>query len=169
MEIKRMYSKLPLFIRKNKYVIIVLIIGIALMLLPTSKKEDSIKTADSVAKITQQEDIEKELIDLLAKVKGVGRVDVLLTTGQGEETVYQVDSDRSTSEADDNMRVSTVVVTDSQREQTGLIRQVNPPKYLGAIVVCQGADDPVVRLAVKEAVSKATGLGADCISVLSMK
>jgi stage III sporulation protein AG len=36
-------------------------------------------------------------------------------------------------------------------------------------VICQGAADPAVRLAVVEAVADATGLGADRISVLKMK
>jgi stage III sporulation protein AG len=36
-------------------------------------------------------------------------------------------------------------------------------------VVCQGADDPVVKLLIVDAVSKVTGLGADKISVMKMK
>jgi stage III sporulation protein AG len=63
----------------------------------------------------------------------------------------------------------TVIITDSSRNESGLIRQVNPPVYLGAIVLCQGGDRPSVRLAIVDAVSKVTGLGADRISVLKMK
>ena len=47
--------------------------------------------------------------------------------------------------------------------------QVNPARFLGAVVVCQGADDPQVRLQVIDAVSKATGLRSNCIAVLKMK
>lgn len=35
-------------------------------------------------------------------------------------------------------------------------------------MVCQGADNAAVRLAIVEAVSKVTGLGANRISVLKM-
>ena len=49
------------------------------------------------------------------------------------------------------------------------MRQENPAQYLGVIVVCEGADSPAVRLAIVEAVSDVTGLGADRISVLKMK
>ena len=49
------------------------------------------------------------------------------------------------------------------------VQQVLPESYRGAIVVCQGADSPAVKLAIVEAVSRATGLGADSISVLKMK
>jgi stage III sporulation protein AG len=65
--------------------------------------------------------------------------------------------------------METVIITDAQRAQQGLVKQVNPPVYLGAVVVCQGADRASVRLAIVEAVANATGLGADKISVLKMK
>jgi len=41
--------------------------------------------------------------------------------------------------------------------------------YRGAVVVCQGGDNASVRLAVVEAVSNATGLTSDRITVLKMK
>ena len=85
----------------------------------------------------------------------------MLTMAQGQETCYQTDQ-----RGEDH---STVTVTDSDRKEQGLIRQVNPPVYLGAIVVCQGGDDPTVRLAIVESVAKVTGLGADRISVMKMK
>ena len=60
------------------------------------------------------------------------------------------------------------MITDENRTQTGLVQQSIPPTYRGAIVVCQGADSPAVCLAVKEAVSKVTGLDTSQISVLKM-
>ena len=62
-----------------------------------------------------------------------------------------------------------MIITDSDRKEEGLITQVDPPVYQGAIIVCQGADRGAVRLAIVEAVSRVTGLGADRISVLKMK
>ena len=56
-----------------------------------------------------------------------------------------------------------------RRADPGLVRQVNPPEYLGAVVLCQGADNPSVKLSIVEAVSKATGLTTDRITVLKMK
>jgi stage III sporulation protein AG len=40
---------------------------------------------------------------------------------------------------------------------------------MGAVVIAQGADDPSIKLAIVDAVTKATGLGANKISVLKMK
>ena len=94
---------------------------------------------------------------------------VMLSVATGEEVLYQTDRDVSEDEKGSDKRIDTVTVTDSQRNETGLIRQINPPDYLGAVVVCQGADDPAVRLRVAEAVARITGLGMDKIYVVKMR
>ena len=106
---------------------------------------------------------------LLTQIEGVGKVEVMLTIASGEETVFQTDQDISMGNDTQSTRQETVMTTDTQRNQTGLIKQINPARYLGAVIVCQGADSPSVRFAVVDAVSKATGLGSDRISVLKMK
>ena len=88
---------------------------------------------------------------------------MLLRVGSGAQTVYQTDTDSTGQRAD------TVTVTDSDRNETGLVTQILPPVYEGAIIVCQGAGDPTVRLAIVDAVTKYTGLGANQVSVLEMK
>ena len=60
-------------------------------------------------------------------------------------------------------------VRDSNRNQTGLVCQIDPPTYLGAVVLCQGAENSTVRLAITQAVSNATGLGYHKITILKMK
>jgi len=113
--------------------------------------------------------LEDQLSQILSQVAGAGEVQVMLSVASGEETLYQTNDDFSTGSESGTSRLDTVTVTDAQRNEIGLVRQVNPPIYLGAIVVCKGADSPTVRLAIVEAVANATGLGADKISVLKMK
>ena len=95
----------------------------------------------------------------------LGKVEVMLTECQGAETLYQTDIQQSP----DSIREDTVLTSDAQRQDHGLVRQVNPPVYLGAVVVCQGGDSPKVRLAVVKAVMSVTGLSSDKITVLKMK
>jgi stage III sporulation protein AG len=150
--------KLIALATKYRYVLIVVAVGLVFMLLPTGGNKES----EPVSYIQEtMPDIEAELAGILSKIKGAGKVEVMLTMAQGQETCYQTDQ-----RGEDH---STVTVTDSDRKEQGLIRQVNPPVYLGAIVVCQGGDDPTVRLAIVESVAKVTGLGADRISVMKMK
>lgn len=160
-------NRLLEFTKKNIYVVLILFAGILFLLLPTSDKSD---TQTEEIKITEHDvSLEEQLAKILSKIKGAGEVSIVLTTQVGEEIIYQVDETFSGSSENSSNKVSTVVIEDKDGNEIGLVRQVRAPTYLGAIVVCQGADSPSVRLAITEAVSKATGLGADKISVLKMK
>lgn len=151
-------------IKKYRYVILIIIIGVVLMLIPSKKQSQSNSVNSDLT--ANQISLQDQLAAVLSLVDGAGEVRVILTLSDGAETVYQTDGEHT---ATDTNKSNTVTVTDAQRNQSGLIKQVNPPKYLGAIVVSEGGDRPNVRLAIAEAVSKATGLGLDRISVLKMK
>lgn len=169
MEIKKVTGKLQELMNKYKYAIIVLVIGLALMLMP-GKQAKQQKTEMIAPTATGQKTLtEDSLVQILQSVEGAGKVKVLLSIGAGEETVYQTDMEVSSNGDSDDQTIKTVIITDSQRSESGLIRQVNPAAYKGAIVVCQGADSPAVRLAVTQAVAKITGLGTDSICVLKMQ
>lgn len=171
MELKKLTGRITVFFKKYRYVVIVLLIGIVFMCLPRENKlrdkdniiEDNTPYADEAPALGDL------LSDILCRIDGAGNVQVLLTTERGEETIYQTDSHTSVGGDNNSAQVETVIISGSERNQSGLIKQINPPTYMGAIVVCQGADSPIVRLAIVEAVSKVTGLGADRISVLKMK
>lgn len=169
MDIKGIKDKLRIFADKYKYVFIVILAGVLLMLLPERKTDTlhDVKQEDTEPAVSQS--IEQRLAQVLSKVDGAGQVAVMITTAAGEEVIYQTDTNMTMGENTNTTQSDTVTVTDTQRDQTGLIRQVNPPIYQGALIVCEGADSPTVRFAIVEAVSKITGLGADRISVMKMK
>lgn len=158
----------PAFLRglagKYKHAILILLVGLALMLLPTGGNQHPEPEVPAIQ--TEEPDLESRLSALLRQIRGAGEVEVLLTVRTGGETYYQTDEDTQT---DVRRNVSTVIVEDENRQELGLVRRTDPPVYQGAVVVCQGAEDPQVRLAIVEAVSCATGLGADRITVVRMK
>ena len=159
-------EKAGYFLRKYRYVLLILLVGIVLMCLPGGEEPEQERVSpEQTDGMSAPPDPEERLRQILSQIEGAGKVEVLLTPLAGEETVYQTDEDL-TANGD---RMETVIITDAQRAQQGLVKQVNPPVYLGAVVVCQGADRATVRLAIVEAVANATGLGADKISVLKMK
>ncbi len=148
--------------------LLVLLLGIGLMLLP-SKPAQQVATPPAPAGSDADVDLQSELSNLLSKLSGAGKVQVLLTRKEGEQILYQCNENKVTNDTSGSDSIQTVMVTDNAHNQSGLVRQVNPPTYLGAVVLCQGADSPTVRLAVVEAVSNATGLPTNRISVLKMK
>lgn len=163
------FPQIRQFFSKYIYVLLILALGIILMLLPTPEKNDAKVPAATAPAYSEVNSLQEQLSALLSKMDGAGKVQVLLTEAAGQTTTYQTDSDTSNSENAESIRNDTVILTDSSRSQTGLVCRVDPPKYLGAVILCQGADKSSVRLAVTEAVSHATGLGFNSITVLKMK
>lgn len=153
-------------VKKNWYVFVLLLLGILLMLLPGGTEQAEPMQADENP---QESSLQEDLTNLLAQISGVGKVAVLLTESAGAETVYQQDAQSNMSGERSNEDRETVLITGSDRTQTGLVRKKLSPVYLGAVVVCQGGDNPAVQLSVVAAVKSATGLSADRISVLKMK
>lgn len=158
-------QKLSVFVKKYRFAILILAAGAVLMLWPSgSQKTETVLQSQEVP----QKEITEELTQILGQIKGVGKVKVMLSVAEGQETLYQYDEELQSGE-NGSVRKQTVTVTDKDRNEQGLVRQVIPVQYLGAVIVCEGAERADVRLAVVDAVSRITGLGADRISVQKMK
>lgn len=156
-------EKVVSFLKQYRYVALVILLGLVLMAIPArdEKPEDGdipVQTADTA-------DPGKSLENILGQIEGVGKVQVLLTEAEGQRTRYLYNE----NSASDSIRSEAVIITGADRAQQGLVQQVIPPTYQGAIVVCQGGDRASIQLAIVEAVSNVTGLSADKITVLKMK
>lgn len=166
MGVKDPAGRIVKMLKKYRYPALILLVGICLMILPTQKEEKVSTVTEATA---QERLLEERLEEILSGMEGVGQVDVLLSLSKGESIVYQTDEDTRRSDSDQTDQITTVTVSQSDRTEIGLVRQIDPPEYLGAVIACQGASNANVRFAVVEAVSKATGLGADRIAVVKMK
>lgn len=156
-------------IKKYRWVLLVLLVGFLLMLFPGEKTIQQSTPSSKEKAEPIQPGLAEKLEQILSQLDGAGKVRVLLTEESGQQTIYQTErNDRRTGESEE-IRRDTVILTQADRSQAGLVTRVDPPRYLGAVVLCQGADKATVRLAIVDAVSTATGLGSDKISVWKMK
>lgn len=169
MDVVRFQTRISEWISKYKYAWIVLLVGILLMSLPEKKNDERSANVQTQQQVETEADIQNQLEEILGYLNGAGKVKVMLSIAKGEQTIYQTDSTYSQNENSTDTKTQTILTTDSERNENGLIHQKNPPVYLGAVVVAQGGDDPSVKLAIVEAVSNVTGLGADKIAVLKMQ
>ncbi len=169
MDFASMQKDLINLLKKYRYAILVLVLGILLMNLPDRHPPEPQLPAEETAETLPKSDLQQQLESILAHIDGAGSVKVLLTVGEGEKIFYQQDSERTESEEHTTSQFTTVVITDSDKNESGLIQKRVPESYRGALVLCQGADNSVVKLAVMEAVSKVTGLSTDHICVIKMK
>lgn len=169
MDMKSAGNKAISWIKKYKYVALILVIGVLFMLIPAKNKAEEEPILQEEQTAVQTWNMTGELTAILGQIQGVGKVQVMLTVSAGEKTVYQEDSDVTNGDTSSSIHTETVIITNSGKTQQALVSQILPPTYLGAIIVCQGGDQASVKMAVMDAVSKATGLPADKISVLKMK
>lgn len=148
-------------VKKYRGAVLVLLCGIVLMCLPRQQE-----TKKAAVPEEQQQTLEQALEKILSQVSGAGEVRVLLSGQLSETKRYQTDDTQSGS---GELRQETVILTGENRVQTALVRQTEAATYRGAIVVCQGAENPKVALSVVQAVAAVTGLSTNRITVLKMK
>ena len=154
-------------LEKFKYPALILLLGLALILWPSKQKQEEPQTVPLQAE-AEEEPIEARMEEILSCIEGAGEVRVLLTKRTGDETVYQTDETASAG-ADSESRSRTTVMAGASGADVPVVRQTVFGQYRGALVVCQGADSPAVRLQLVNAVAGLTGLSTDRITVIKMK
>lgn len=159
-------QRLTQLAQRYKYVLLVVLAGVLLMLMPGGESNGELAT---VSDQSVQPGMDVLLEQILSQMQGVGKVRVMLTMARGEQILYIYDEDGSATADSESTRREAVIITGQDRAQSGLISQVIAPVYQGAVVVCEGGDQPGIRLQVVEAVCDATGLTADKVTVLKMK
>lgn len=148
---------------KNKYVVIGICgLAILLILLPWgSGKSKNESVQPQTAAEFDLEAYEERLEDILSEIKGVRHARVFLSVESGMETVYAVDVDETVSEDKTVVKRETVISGGD-----GVRVKVLQPRFSGAVIVYSGAESASLRLNLTSAVSSATGLSSDKITVL---
>lgn len=137
------------------------------------------KTETQGVRTGARDALEQRLINVLSKIRGAGRVDVLVTYETNGEivtaTVRQTDEDvRSAdgtggSETSRSVREVTEPATiETENGHAPIVLYEKEPVIRGVIVVAEGASDFSVRQKIQAAVHVATGIPIDRIEVLEM-
>ena len=153
-----------------KYVLIVVAAGILCLAWPSRSPTEPEQEAAGASSM-DLEAIQTEMEEILGAIQGVGELRLMLTVDTGTQRELAGDTSLSysgsTQAPEDYSRTTeTVVVSGGSGEDQVVVTRETYPQFRGALVVCQGADDPQVKLSVIEAVSALTGLGSDRICVI---
>ena len=154
-------------LKKYKFVVLILLVGLVLMLLPSGDSGDT-RERESSGTTYSLEETERRLEELLKNVQGVGQVNVMLTLKSGSTLELAEDSSTSLRDSETKRERDVVTVSRGGGEEV-VVTQERYPIYQGAVVVCEGGGNSAVRLSVIEAVSVLTGLGSDKITVVQWK
>ena len=150
-------------LKKYKFVLLVVLVGIILMLLPVSSQTK--ETEENKSQIPQESfdlaAMEQRMEEVLGKIDGVGKLRLMLTLQSGTRLTLAEDTQRD----QDRTQREIVTLNRGSGNQEIVITNRFYPVYQGAVVVCQGADSSAVRLAITETVQALTGLPSDRIRV----
>ncbi len=163
-EVKHRFAKWSKALGKFKYAIAILLIGAIMIKAPFEKKQVVQETISA----EEQQMLQEQMEDILSCIHGAGDVKVLLSKQSGMAHTYQEDKQIKRLSDSEEVQTQTVLLKDSGG-QTPLEIVCTYPTYRGALILCQGADKPSVKLAIVQAVASLTGLGSDHISVIKMK
>ena len=148
-------------LKKYRLAALAALLGIVLMLLPGGNAE-----AEAFDRAAVQEEME----NILRAIDGVGELRLMLTVDSGTKRELAQDTTAERCGSEDMKRKSeTVVVGTGSGTQEVVVTNRVYPRYVGALVVCEGGGSAGVRLAVTQAVSALTALPSDKITVLQGK
>lgn len=161
---------LPLAV-KYRAVLIVLLAGVLLLASGGrgAKQEAAATDASAEPSSFDLASFEQQLCGKLAAVDGVGRVELMLSLEQSGEAVYAVNTRQTTGmDSSESYESDLTVLSDGSYGEKPVTVKNLLPTFRGAVVLCDGADDAQVRLAVTQAVSTVCGIGTDKVTVLKM-
>ncbi len=167
-------KKLVEVLKKYKFAVLILLLGIALLLIPSGEKEKTEASVQVESSLSDEEyagQMEARIQQMLSQIQGAGQVQVMLTLQRGSRTEYQ--TDLQLSENEENKQYSeerkTVILSEGSAYDKPAVSAVEYPEFLGALIICQGAEKAEVKLSIVQAVSALTGLSSDRITVVKMK
>ena len=175
-------------------IVFVIILVVTIIIINTiwggneSKKEEkttqdnSVQLVNSdVESVETSGDTEKSIKQILSKINGVGKVEVLITYSESSQVVAmynEKNNESQTKEEDKSGGTRTIQenTTDKERiytEENGkkvpVTEKMVMPKMEGALIVAEGANNAEVKTNIIQAVEALTGLATHKIQVLEMK
>ena len=151
---------------KNKYVVIVLLVGVLIILWPSGREAPRKQAVAGEASAASHLSFslaaeEARIAHALSQIEGAGEVVVVLSLRTSLEQEVAVNEDQ-------NGRRETVTISTGQGTQSEVTLRYHFPEFQGALVVSVGANNPTVALQITQAVSALTGLRTDRITVSPM-
>lgn len=168
--------------------LILLIITVIAINMIWSKDKDQPEEEEASYKVLASEnsnikenteyDLQTELEDILSKMDGIGKVDVLITYSQTSTVVpmySKTESSTVTEETDsgggtrkqESSNLNKEVITDGDNK--AITQTVILPKVEGAIVIAEGGGNATIKANIIQAVSAVTGLATYKVQVFEMQ
>lgn len=165
-------------------VLIITVISINVIWNGDKKKEDDTSTESNTKQLAKNNNdtanettLESKLENILSKINGVGKANVMLTYTESTQMVPVYNKTEKTSNTDESdsgggtrkieeSDVSQEVVYEDENGKNVIATQKTiSPKIEGAIITAEGASNPTIKTSIIQAVEAATGLSIHKIQV----
>lgn len=140
------------------------------------KEKNTSETTVQTEVITMEqyvEQLEKKISDLVGRIDGAGRVQVMLTLENGSETVYQSDYSRQMERSEttggsyqEQLQESVVVIEGENGQKQALIKTEKAPAIQGVVIVCDGAENSRVEQRITNAITTAFSISSARVAVV---
>lgn len=166
--------------KRNKYLIIIGLIGIVLIFVsgffPKAEK-DVKKTEESKGIYEYSEQLKKELEDTISNIDRAGKAEVFLTFERGYEYIY-AKTDKKSEDKSESSKTNEysadekssgeeeyIIVNTEDGEKPLIVTEIEP-KVKGVVIVCKGGDSQDVVTRIKSSVSISLGIPESKICVV---
>ena len=189
MELENAGGFLKQFFAKDLKLKVIVLLGIlGMVLIVLSQFADDSQTGQGQpqaihnAELANQEyitQLEERLQSLISEIEGVGRNRVMVTLESGVEYVYAQEQRRSTDtthsvsgeipvggRTQESVEQRFILVDTEFGRREALVLTRIPPRVQGVIIVCEGANDPVVEQKLISVITTALGIPSTRVSVV---
>ncbi len=109
--------------------------------------------------------MEKQVTEILEKVEGVGKADVMITLKASREKVMLRDNERQ----ENSLREESVLVEGEEGNTEPYVVQEVEPEIEGILVVCDGGNDPALQREIIAGISALFPVESHKIKVMKSK
>lgn len=176
---------------KDKRIKLILIIGLAAILLifasdfskSCDNKNDNIRMNNNavIGHDEYAQMLENRLTEIVSSIDGAGQSRVMVTLQNGVEYVYASEDkiSHNTSESaagsggesreSSEDSESSYIIIDTENGQEALVCTQLMPSVQGVVIVCEGANDPIVVEQITNAVTTALGISPKRVFIALLK
>jgi stage III sporulation protein AG len=173
--------------------IVLLILGVFLLIIsqplfneeedPSTPQETFIPTLDVVNEedTSYEKVLEEKLKEVLSKIDGVGKVEVMLTLKSSKELIVNKDQPYSTSQieeqdseggtrksTDRQFQESTILINGSEGSNVPFVIKELEPEISGVVIIAEGGDNPSIKSDLTNAAEVLFNIPVHRIKVMKM-
>ncbi len=151
-KLKNLFAKIKSV--KNIEIYVAVLLGIVVVSIVLIGNFSTKNVDEKVSSESYIAEMEHKIVSVIQKIDGVGKVEVAITHDATNESVYAYESG-----------TNNILYVKGQP----VIIKTLPPKILGVVVVAEGADNPIVRMKINEAVITLLDVDENRVQVFTHK